>query len=152
MRRAASLLLAKALILVVLHVLLDHFLDNSAPQFVCRVLLDVFVCLVAVADSAMAFVLPAATLLLELVLMLPALFVPRDLTTKLLHLHRPIHACLALRVRTAFQDARLPVALENAPLGVTRYQEVEQVRRAPCVPLVHTVWKAASCRKAMAFA
>jgi hypothetical protein len=123
-----------------------------APLFVFRVLLDIFVCLVAAAVSAMAIVLPAATLLLELVLMHPALFVPRDLTTTLLHPDRPIHACLALRVCTAFQDARLPVVLENAPLGVTRYQEVEQVHHAPLVPQVHTVWKAASCRKAMAFA
>jgi hypothetical protein len=150
--RAATRLRAQALILVVLHVLLDHILNSTAPQFVFRVLLDIFVCLVAAAGLAMAFVLPAATLLLELVSLLPALFVPRDLTTKLLHLDRPIHACLALRVRTAFQDARLPVALENAPLGVSRHQEVEQGHHAPRVPQVHTVWKAASCREAMAFA
>ena len=106
--------------MVVRHVLLDRFLIELAPQFVFRVPLDAFVCLVVAAGSAVAFVPPAATLLLELVLMLPALFVPRDRTTKLLHPDRSIRVCLALRVRTAFQDARFPVALENAPLGVTR--------------------------------
>jgi hypothetical protein len=100
----------------------------------------------------MALVHPAAILLLELVLMLPAPFVRQELTTKLLHLDRSVFVCLVLRVHTVFQAARLPVAPEYVLLGVTRFREVEQVHRAPRALQVHTVWKDASCRKAMACA
>ena len=84
--------------------------------------------------------------------MRPALLVPRDLSTKLLHPDRSIRVCLARRVRTASQAAQPPAALEYAPLGVTRYQEAGKPHRVPRALQVHTVWKDATCRKAMACA
>ena len=140
------------MILAACHVLLDHFLNKSVPLFVSPVRLDVFVCLVAVAGLVTAFVRPAAFLQLELVLMRPALFVPRDLSTKLLYPDRSIRVCLARRVRTASQAAQPPAALEYAPLGVTRYLEAGKPHCAPRALQVHTVWKDAKCRKAMACA
>jgi hypothetical protein len=50
-----------------------------------------------------------------------------------------IHACLALRVRTAFQAALLPLALDYAPLGVIQNQERELRHYAPLVPQVCSV-------------
>ncbi len=134
------------------HVLPDHFLHKTEPLFVSPVPLGVFVCLVVAAAWATVFVRPAAILLLEPALMPPALCVLQELTMKLLHPDRSISVCLVQRVRTASQAARLPAALESAPLGVTRYQEVEKAHRAPRVLQVHTVWKGASCLKVMACA
>ena len=73
----------------------------------------------------------AAILQLELVLMHPAPFVPPELSMKLLHPEPSIHVCLARQVPTASQAAQLPAALEYAPLGVTRCQEVGKAHRAP---------------------
>ncbi len=122
------------------------------PLFVPPVRLDVFVCLVAAAALATAFVRPAAFLLLELVLMHHALFVPPELSMKLLHPDPSIPVFLAPRVPTASQAAQLPAAQEYAPLGATRYQEVEKAHRARRAPQVHTASKGAGCRKAMACA
>jgi hypothetical protein len=101
---------------------------------------------------ATACVRRAAILQLELALMHPAPFVPPELSMKLLHLEPSILVCLARQVPTASQAAQLPAALEYAPLGVTRCQEVGKGHHAPRVPQVHTVWKGANCRKAMACA
>jgi hypothetical protein len=82
---------------------------------------------------------PALFQPLELVLILPALHVLPDLSTKSLHPVRLIHACPALRVRIAFQAALLPVALDYAPLGAIQNQEEELSNCAPLVPQVRSV-------------